>query len=380
MRDYFSSYYPKSNELIQELWNKALFIFDASVLLKLYELTPAARREFMRTLNRIADRIWIPYQAAFEYQRNRIHVIEKQIKMADAVLGTLKQIKKDVEGALPKEHPFVDAQVVEEIIKACQRAREKLKRKKCDYQRLLKHDLIREKLDSLLAGRIGEPYRTDQLVEICEVAQKRYRARIPPGYADENKVEGNPFGDLIIWFQIIDKARVEKRPIILVTDDRKEDWWVYDASGVLTPRQELVDEIKQKAGVELLMYTPEAFLKDFSVYRKQKVPKRTIEELADLTAWKYSESLKHYISQMQAQLPSIPQIDLAQVAAIYNSIQKAAEQAQPLSTAQIQAAFAKYLGELRNFPLSAYLDEHPPPKEKRTESSDEDTESKGNNG
>mgnify|MGYP000167911595 CR=1 FL=1 len=378
MKDCFSSYYRKSNELLQELWNKALFVLDASVLLKLYELTPATRREFMNALKHIANRIWIPYEAISEYQRNRIRVIQKQLKMADTVLGTLKQIKKNVRNALPKEHPFVDANSVEEIIKACQRAITKLKRREGEYRRLLEHDVIREELDRLLSGWIGEPYDTDRLIEICEIAQKRYRARIPPGYADENKVEGNPFGDVIIWFQIIDKARVEKRPIILVTDDRKEDWWVCDASGELTPRQELVDEIKQKAGVELLMYTPETFLKDFGVYLKQKVPKRTIEELTYLTAWEHVESLERLVSQIQAQLTSIPQIDLALFAAMYNSVQKAAEQTQPLSTAQIQA-LEKYLSQLSNFPLVV-----PPwmnilsPKEKRTESGDRDTESKEN--
>jgi len=33
------------------------------------------------------------------------------------------------------------------------------------------------------------------------------------------------FGDWIIWKQVMDHATSAKSPIILVTDDRKEDWW-----------------------------------------------------------------------------------------------------------------------------------------------------------
>jgi len=36
---------------------------------------------------------------------------------------------------------------------------------------------------------------------------------------------GNKFGDLIIWKEMIEKAKAEKRPIIFVTDDGKSDWW-----------------------------------------------------------------------------------------------------------------------------------------------------------
>ena len=303
MKELFPSYYPKANEQLQGLWDKGLFVLDASVLLKLYELTPTTRREFMRVLKRIANRIWVPYEVASEYQGNRIQVIQKQLKMADSVLETLKQIKKNVQNALPKEHPFVDAESVEEIIKACQRAIRKLKRREGEYRRLLEHDVIREELDRLLSGRIGEPYDTARLIEICEIAQKRYRARIPPGYADESKTGGNPFGDVIIWFQIIDKAKVSKRPIIFVTDDRKEDWWINTGAGELNPRQELIDEIKHKAGTALYMYTPATFFKEASVYLQRRVPKDTIDELARLAKWEYVEALKQIASQLEAQLP-----------------------------------------------------------------------------
>ena len=34
------------------------------------------------------------------------------------------------------------------------------------------------------------------------------------------------YGDLILWYQIIDKAKESKKPIILISGDVKEDWWL----------------------------------------------------------------------------------------------------------------------------------------------------------
>jgi hypothetical protein len=51
--------------------------------------------------------------------------------------------------------------------------------------------------------------------------------QIPPGYRDKNpKKEGfKKYGDGVLWFQVIDYAKSQKKTIILITDDQKDDWW-----------------------------------------------------------------------------------------------------------------------------------------------------------
>ena len=56
------------------------------------------------------------------------------------------------------------------------------------------------------------------------------------------------YGDLILWFQIIDYAKEKKCPIIFVTNDVKEDWWQQEKDDKTkdTPRHELLYEFKDK--------------------------------------------------------------------------------------------------------------------------------------
>lgn len=88
------------------------------------------------------------------------------------------------------------------------------------------------------SDKVGGPYPLDKKKEAFEQGRKRYEKHIPPGYKDEEKnnkkgqgkEQGNSneerrFGDLIVWVQILDKAEETGKPIVFVTDDRKEDWW-----------------------------------------------------------------------------------------------------------------------------------------------------------
>ncbi|MBB1247699.1 PIN-like domain-containing protein [Rhizobium sp. G21] len=80
MREQFKEFYAPTDEEYKVLWNNGIFVLDASVLLELYRLPDESRNQILSTLEQIADRIFVPYQAALEFQRNRITVIAKGIK------------------------------------------------------------------------------------------------------------------------------------------------------------------------------------------------------------------------------------------------------------------------------------------------------------
>jgi hypothetical protein len=55
----------------ERFFRQGLIVLDANVLLDLYRITPKARRHVLNAFNRVADRLWVPHQAALEFSRNR---------------------------------------------------------------------------------------------------------------------------------------------------------------------------------------------------------------------------------------------------------------------------------------------------------------------
>ncbi len=88
----------------------------------------------------------------------------------------------------------------------------------------LENDEFLEVITKLLAGKVG-PYSEEDLEKIYEDAEKRFILKQPPGYEDVKKTVPERYGDVVLWFQLIDYAKSLERPLIFVTDDEKEDWW-----------------------------------------------------------------------------------------------------------------------------------------------------------
>ncbi|MFT2718576.1 PIN domain-containing protein [Deinococcus sp. A31D244] len=71
--------------------------------------------------------------------------------------------------------------------------------------------------------------------------RRRNILKIPPGYSDEGK-EANSAGDMLIWLQAVEEAAKMSRPLIIVSADRKKDWWAQSTKQPLYPRFELAYE------------------------------------------------------------------------------------------------------------------------------------------
>lgn len=118
MKESFKEYYKPTEEEFKYLWNNCEFIFDANVLLNIYRYSSENTKEFLDILKQIQDRIWIPHQAALEYQRNRFSVIEEQVAKCKKLEKLLE--KNEILTFLTdnKRHPFVDTEfIISEIEK-----------------------------------------------------------------------------------------------------------------------------------------------------------------------------------------------------------------------------------------------------------------------
>jgi len=285
MKKLFSGFYSPTNDEIKASWldGKTLFVFDTNVLLNLYAYTKITREDFFKIIEKVSDNIWLPYHVGLEYQRNRLNVvknekgifndiekyvksIEKQINNADFNNLKLKQRLSDLFNSSVELHTKI-----EELLS---KYRDSVKKWNNQQPDVRSSDLIRKKIDELFDDKVGNPFEQEKLDEISKEGKERYDNKIPPGYKDKKEKEKADkftyqgltyipmYGDLIIWKQIIEKAKDENiESVIFVTDDVKEDWvYSLDSNGIkeIGVRAELREEIYRESKIssfELLTTT-----------------------------------------------------------------------------------------------------------------------------
>ncbi|ARV57468.1 hypothetical protein BZZ01_01410 [Nostocales cyanobacterium HT-58-2] len=267
MRNLFRGYYKPTSEELAEIWKNCIFSFDANVLLHIYCYTPETRARFFEVLNCLKNRIWLPHQVAYEYQKNRIYVVEKYVKAYEKLEKTLNEKLEDIKNDFQEytRHPFINTQeILNDIEKIIQNIISNIKTSQNYHPNYIERDELREELTHLFEGKVGQPYTEEELENIYyQKAEKRFQYQKPPGYKDSNKPIPRSYGDVIIWFQLIDYAKLQKKPLIFVTDDNKEDWWVKYNGETLEPRPDLIQEIISEVGDEnfhFYMYHSDQFL------------------------------------------------------------------------------------------------------------------------
>ncbi len=93
MQSKFSGYYRKTEDQLEQLIEKCLFVFDTNVLLHLYALSAASRDEFLGVLEQVQQRIWIPHQVGLEFHKNRLKAIDDARKAPISHQAELKKLK-----------------------------------------------------------------------------------------------------------------------------------------------------------------------------------------------------------------------------------------------------------------------------------------------
>jgi hypothetical protein len=166
--------------------------------------------------------------------------------------------------------------------KACNSIEKNLKMIKETHLDLLQNDILRDTLDALLEDKLGLHYSQKRLNEVYEIGKVRYEQEIPPGYGDKNKEGIKKYGDLVLWFQIIDKAKESSKPIILITDERKEDWYTKIRGNIIGPRPELINEMLSKAEVSFYLYQTEPFMESAKKFLKIEVKQKAIDEVREI--------------------------------------------------------------------------------------------------
>lgn len=304
--------YKLSDEREIKLWNEAVFVFDSSALLDFYFLPLQSRKKTFDELfsKKMKDRLWIPSHVSFEYNKNREKIIKKPIyenyeplkkDNLKSIQTSIKQIEnklKDLKQRTLKDdkHPHLSQSEIDTFTNKVSEFKSEasvfetsvidlIDKAKDEINNLPDNDDVKKALEEHF--ETGRYYSFDEIIDITKEGKYRYEIKIPPGYQDQkDKLGTQIFGDLIIWKQILEHAKSIKKPIIFICNDLKEDWCYADTSTtekrIESPREELIKEIYDYAGVEFWMYNQPQFLYLSNKYFEAEIAVENINILSQI--------------------------------------------------------------------------------------------------
>ncbi|QUP53644.1 hypothetical protein GO998_07670 [Ralstonia syzygii] len=288
MKNLFPGHFPLSEEELSHLMQDAIFVFDTNVLLNMYRYTEPARNHFFEIAGRLGKRIVIPYQVACEFFDSRTKVIQDQNKAIDlmdkAIEDAHKKIKNDLNQF--RRHAHVDiAKILGAIGNSLSSAQSDIRRIKEGRSPVkFNDDPILQRLADLLADNVLPEPTEDELNKRKKAAGERIKSDTPPGFLDRGKSGDKSLGDTLIWFETIEASQKNKLPVIFVTDDIKEDWWLRVDGQVIGPLPALRQEFHKATGQHFHMYQAENFIKHAAELLKIPVDQGALSEVAKVSA------------------------------------------------------------------------------------------------
>jgi len=329
----------------KKLFKEAIIVYDSSALLDFYGYSEKAKDEiFDLVFSKLEGRLWIPAQVEYEFLKNRETVIAKPINsyknlltktdnkkeggFLEAIetsfsnfrLRELSKIKGNLKTLIERtikdnKHPHINQKTLNELSNAISdfsddldkvqknvnksklRIQAEIKVKERKIKAIKGKDNLLLKLNQVFS--IGDEYKFEELIEIVKEGKFRYSNQIPPGYEDEeDKIGFQVYGDLILWKQTLEFAAKESKPVILITNDLKEDWWQPE-SDIQVPRHELIIEFIDKTSQQFWMYSGDNFLHKANVHLKTKVHRSTIQELLDFNSEKFRKIEEEWLKLLE---------------------------------------------------------------------------------
>lgn len=323
MKENFPGHYRLTSADIERLWAESIIILDTNSILNLYRYRAEARNDLIEALEAFKDRLWIPYQTALEFHRNRVDVIIEQKsayeKAQVAINSSISSIVKLFESKARNPHSNDSiAKELETIVAAGTAITNQLGVQKTEQIGVSEEDWILLKINELFEGRVGPCPTPAEVKEIHEMGALRYQYKIPPGFEDDAKKNTYSdrgiqyeakYGDLIAWKQIIDHVKANSiKSVIIVSDDKKEDWWQIVSGMTLGPHPSLFEEIRRDAGVHLFhMYRSDQFLQYSAERRDVKLEPHSVQRVQEANLERSSDSIDPMeASQSESALDDLP--------------------------------------------------------------------------
>ncbi|MGY5356456.1 PIN-like domain-containing protein [Cronobacter dublinensis] len=299
----FPGFYSVPEDSLKEIWlsEATIFIFDTNCLLNLYRCEDSTREQILDVMRAISSNIWLPFQVALEYQRNRRIAIEDSLASLKKIKTELEKThSRDILGSVKKhlnKSLNDDIQQLQKNLKSTidDFINDKILLRIENKEMISQHDFIRESIDEIIKDNIGSIPSQQTIDDINQEGEKRYTNKIPPDFSDSVKngtihfcsVEfQNKFGDLYLWKEIIDKAKEDNiKNVIFITDDNKEDWWFKHSGKTHGPLESLKTEICTIANINnFKLMNQLTFLEEAQIYLNDiKVSDESLQDVKELT-------------------------------------------------------------------------------------------------
>lgn len=309
MKSRLPEYFEPSETEIKDIWNNGTIVLDANVLLNLFRYSKTSREELIKIIKHYKNRLWLPYQVAFEFLENSNSVPSSLSKVLNETLKAIDSISGYIENQLKlndydKYHLLKPTELRNDIKKFQDTLRKRVEKIKSEYDTIDKKDIVKQVTD-IYDGKVGEDYPEDKLEQLLKEGEKRFKEKIPPGYKDlEDKKEApkrHIYGDFIWWMQAADYAKANHCDLVIVTDDSKEDWWYKVGHETKSPRVELIKEFsKLTDGQSFHMYRTGRFMELAKKYDNVTISEKSIKEVKETSSINYDHLLGRFAKPIRS--------------------------------------------------------------------------------
>lgn len=234
---------------------EAVVVPDANVLLGLYRLSADAREKTLAALESVGDRLWLPHHVGSEFYGN-LDAARNALPVAYAeTLKVIDGLAKVPASAFQTGKRFEDSRdaVAKVLATGAQAMRAEIEVLQRDDTSIVSadDDSVLERIENMFEGKVGAPTpAATVLARVAEFTEHRAPAQMPPGYDDAARKRDAPLrgaGDYLWWCELLDMAASDARPVLVVTDDVKSDWWVRRGGRTVGPRPELAREFAERS-------------------------------------------------------------------------------------------------------------------------------------
>ena len=261
----FAGYASVGEEDIESALQSGLVVLDTNALLHLYSFHGQARQDFLNILTKLGSRLFVPHQVMEEFWRNRRQALidnSRKFKEREEIgaLWSDFQRKYDrwhrraVSRAEIKSETFTAVeQSVKKLLGEMTAHEDKITTTGVDTPTF--EDEVLKHLETILEGRVGPMPSPEERSEMQIEGERRVKERIPPGYEDKAKTDRRSVGDYFVWAQAIREAEsMSPSPdLVFITQDNKEDWWLYPGTEEQRARPELVAEYRERTQKSLYL-------------------------------------------------------------------------------------------------------------------------------
>lgn len=299
MKKYFAAYVPRKTTFADI--QKSVISFDTNSILNLYRFKLETAKEFLSSIKSVKNNVWLPYIVALEYNDLRTTVIKQEREYLDGLAARINKFKDEMLSLTTnRDHNLFPFDLFNEKIKSSTNELSKIIFSCQSAQRdLFRNDPIRDEIFSLFDEKIGEPISATSLCEIYKRASVRFSSKIPPGYMDEKNKSGREklygdtvikteYSDYIMWHELLEKTHKLNMPLILVTDEKKEDW-ILKVNGMnLGARPELITEMMIKSGQSFSIISSLEFISLMRSGGEVNISQESFDDIKKITTptWK----------------------------------------------------------------------------------------------